>query len=389
MTTSNDGLALLETARGFAPEITARAREGEELRTMPDDLVHKTKAAGLFRLGLPRSLGGFELDPASIIRIVEVLCEADGSAGWTILIGNNNAFFAWLDPDVAREIIGGEPDFASNCMFSPLGAAVPAAGGFTLNGRWPFSSGCRHAEWLQTGMFVMDGDHPRMLPEGRPDWRFAFIPRDGVQVIDTWDAMGLRGTGSHDISVSGLDVPEEHTASPFFEPPRHDGPLWRLPFFTLASIFLIGFPLGVARRALEEFTTLAPTKKRAGATEPLAADAEIQVELARAEGVLRSARAYVFDAIGEMWATAEAGDEPTLAQRAQVLLATQHAMRAGVSTVDTVFSLAGAGTVYSDHPLQRCFRDITTARQHVFFSSDALKRYAKTRLGIEQPTFMV
>jgi alkylation response protein AidB-like acyl-CoA dehydrogenase len=357
---------------------------------MPDDLVQKTKAAGLFQLGLPRSLGGFELDPASIIRIVEALCEADGSAGWTILIGNNNTFFAWLDPDVARELIGGTPAFASNCMFSPLGAAVPVPGGaFTLNGRWPFSSGCRHAEWLQTGMFVMEGEQPRMLPEGRPDWRFAFIPQDGVEVLDTWDAMGLRGTGSHDISVTSLRVPEERTASPFFEPPRHDGPLWRLPFFTLASVFLAGFPLGVARRALEEFASLASVKKRAGATATIAEEGDAQVEFARAEGLLSSARAFVFDAIGDMWDTAEAGDTPTLEQRAQVLLAIQQAMRAGVGTIEMVFAQAGAGTIYSGHPLQRCFRDINTARQHVFFSSDALKRYAKTRLSIEQPTFMV
>ncbi len=380
----------LAAARALAPELSARAGEGDALRTMPADLVESAKRAGLFRLGLPSALGGLELDPASIIEVVEELSRADGSFGWTILIGNNNAFFAWLDPDVARELIGGRPDFASNCMFSPFGAAVPNGdGSFTLNGRWPFSSGCRHASWLQTGMFVMDGPRPRMLPGGAPDWRFAFIPRDAVEVLDTWDSMGLRGTGSHDIVVADARVPEEHTAAPFFQPARHDGPLWRLPFFTLAAVFLVGFPLGVGRRALDEFTTMARTKTRAGATEPMAHEADVQVDLARAEALLRSARAFVFDAVGEIWAAVQDGSQPTLAQRAHTLLAIQQAMRAGVQAVDLVFAHGGAGTVYAHHPLQRCFRDIHTARQHVFFSDDALKRYAKVCLDIEQPTLMV
>jgi alkylation response protein AidB-like acyl-CoA dehydrogenase len=382
--------AIRDAVRQLAPELSARAVEGEALGTMPADLADRAKQAGLFRLALPRSLGGLELDPAAQVEVFEELSRADGSAGWTIIIGNSTAFFAWLDPAVASAMIGGKPNFASTSMFSPDGRAVPAGPGiFSVAGRWPFNSGCPHAEWLQVGVFVMDGETPRLRAEGVPDWRFAFVPREVAAIEDTWHAAGLRGTGSHHLSLSAQRVPEEHLAAPFFEPARHDGPLWRLPLFTQAAIALSGFPLGVARRALDEFTELAQRKVRGGAAQTVAQDGHAQVELARAEAGLQAARAFVFAAIADLWDSACAGHPPSLAQRARMLLATNQAMRAAVAAVDGVFRLAGAGAVYDDQALQRCFRDIYTANQHVLFSAGRDQAFAKLRLGIEQPTFLI
>lgn len=106
-------------------------------------------------------------------------------------------------------------------------------GRFALDGRWPFASGCRHAEWFLTGMFVFDGDAPRLLADRGPDWRLAFLRREDAEIVDNWDVLGLRATGSNDIVVRALSVAEEHTISPFFETAQHDGPLWRLTFFSL------------------------------------------------------------------------------------------------------------------------------------------------------------
>jgi alkylation response protein AidB-like acyl-CoA dehydrogenase len=382
--------AVLAAARSLAPEFRARATEGEQLRTLPPDLVTRAKEAGLFRLALPRSLGGLELDPVSIVRIIEELCRADGSAGWTVMIGNSTAFFAWLDPLVALALIGDEPDFVSTGVFAPAGQAVPdGQGGFVITGRWPFNSGCVHAEWYQTGVLVMDGDTPRMRAEGLPDWRFVFFRREGAEILDTWQAAGLKGTGSHDLQIAGLRVPEAQLAAPFFEPARHDGPLWRLPFYSLVATLMVGFPLGVARRALDEFIELAKRKARRGSTSTIAHDRNAQVELGRAEAGWQAARAFVFDAISDLWRSACQGDVPRLNQRARFLLAAQQAMRAGVAAVDTAFNLAGSSALYETEPLQRCFRDIHAADQHIFYSADTFSRYAKTRLGIEQPTFML
>jgi alkylation response protein AidB-like acyl-CoA dehydrogenase len=258
-----------------------------------------------------------------------------------------------------------------------------------VSGRWPFNSGCPHADWLQVGVFVTDSGMPRTLASGAPDWRFAFVPARSAVIEDTWDAMGLRGTGSHHLTLSGAAVPAEHLAAPFFEPARHDGPLWRIPLVTLASVFLAAVPLGIARRALDEFTALVTTKLRGPATHSVGHDAEAQGQLARAEGALASARSFLYGTIAGIWDTACRGDEPGLEQRAQALLAASQAVRAGTDAVDRVFRLAGAEAVFAHHPLQRCFRDIHAAGQHILFSPGRDQAFAKVRLGIEQPTFLI
>jgi len=389
--TLSDGDHSTAVARAVAPEITQRADEAEALGTMPIDLVERLRAAGVFRALQPRSLGGFEVAPVEFIEMIEELARADGSAGWIAAIGAGApAFTAWLEPTVATQLFGSDADFLAATVFAPAGRAVPdGTGQLAVEGRWPFASGCRHAEWLLAGMFVFGGDAPRMIPERGPDWRLAFFPRANADIVDNWDVLGLRATGSNDVVARGLRVAEEHTISPFFEAARHDGPLWRLAFFTLVGVALVGVPLGIARRALDEFTDLATTKLRAGTFEPVAADPAAQVAFARAEANLRSARAFVLDEASALWDTARAGDPPSLDQRAGFQLAAQEAMRAARRAVDTTFGLTGASAVHATHPLQRCFRDLHTANQHVYFSPAALKRYANTHFGITQPTYMM
>ena len=389
--TLSDGDRSTAVARALAPEITQRADDAEALGTMPIDLVERLRAAGVFRALQPRSLGGFEVAPVEFIEMIEELARADGSAGWIAAIGAGApAFTAWLQPAIANELFGSDADFTAATVFAPTGRAVPDGGGrFTIDGRWPFASGCRHAEWLLAGMFVFDGDAPRMIPEQGPDWRLAFFPRANADIVDNWDVLGLRATGSNDIIARGLRVADEHTISPFFQPARHDGPLWRLAFFTLVGVALVGVPLGIARRALDEFTDLATTKLRAGTFEPVAEDPAAQVAFASAEANLRSARAFVLDEASALWDTARAGDPPSLEQRAGFQLAAQQAMRAARQAVDTTFDLTGASAVHATHPLQRCFRDLHTANQHVYFSPAALKRYANTHFGITQPSYMM
>ena len=308
----NDIGSLRSRVADLVPDFRSRAGEAERLRTMPADLVQRARAAGLFRLNLPRSLGGYELDPVATVEIFEEISRADGSAGWTIVIGNSTAFFAWLDPAVASELIAGQPDFVCTSMWAPLGQAAGQPGGFTVSGRWPFNSGCPHAAWLQVGVLVTDSGMPPRLVRGAPDWRFAFVPARSAVIEDTWHAMGLCGTGSHHLTLSGVQVPPERIAAPFFEPARHDGPLFRIPLVTLATMFL-----------------------------------------------------------------------------AAVLLAANQTVRAAIDAVDRVFPLAGADAVLASNSLQRCFRDIHAAGQHILFSNGRDQAYAKVRLGIDQPTYLI
>ena len=382
--------AVVRGAFAIAPLLREHAREAEQLRTMPRAVVDACAAAGLFSLALPQSLGGLECDPLTTIRVIEELSRADGSGGWTVMIGNTSAFTAWLDPEVARGILAANPRAPMAGLLMPAGAAVPdGTGGFIVTGRWPFNSGAPHAAWFCSGIMVMDGDRPRIVPPGRPDWRFAFFPASDATIIDTWHAAGLKGTGSHDIAVNGIRVPEERTATPLFAPARHEGPLARLTLWSHLMMLMAGVPLGIGRRALDEFGALSKRKSRAldGAT--LAEDPVVQVDVAHAEADVQAARALVFDAFGEAWRALQAGREPALEERTRMTMALVQAARLCTRAVDVVFQRAGGGALYESSPLQRCFRDIHAAAQHIALSVETWKRVGRSLLGVEQPTEMI
>ena len=375
-------MEIVDRATEVGAECRERADETEAMRTMPPDLVCTTKAAGLFRMAMPAALGGLEIAPVEIMSAIEELSCADGSAGWTVLIGNSTAFFAWLDPSVASAMLASSNDIVSTSMFAPMGRAHVEGDDLVIDGRWPFNSGCIHADWCQAGVVVMDGDGPCLRPDGRADVRFAYFQRGGAEVVDTWHSIGLRGTGSHDLVVRGLRVPAEHTAAPMLDRAVQDGPLWRFGFFPLLSVLMSGFPLGVARRALDELAHLAPTKRRGASSSPVADDPHLQYELGRVEAALQGARSLAIDALGDAWNTATAGSPLTPRQESRIGLASQHAMHAAVDAVDLAFTSAGAGAVYTGHPLERCFRDIHTANQHIAFSGEGFRSYARRRFGL-------
>jgi alkylation response protein AidB-like acyl-CoA dehydrogenase len=304
------------------------------------------------------------------------------------LIGTSSAFFAWLEPDVARELIADHPYGASTCVIASTGSAAPdGEGGLTVSGRWAFNTGVRHARFSQVAAVVLDKHGaPKIGDDGAPQWRLAFFPTDRGQVIDTWDSAGLRGTGSHDLVLERLRVPADLFVNPVESEPCHDGPLWQFPVFTYLNVILMGFPLGVARRALDDFAEVARTKTRGlGQRVRLADDPHVQVQLAAAEGMLQSARVFAFDVIARIWDTACAGDPLSLDQRAQLSLAAQHAMQAAVTAVDGIFRFAGASAVYAEQSLQRCFRDLHTLDTHTFLSAEARSRYSKHLFGVPQP----
>jgi alkylation response protein AidB-like acyl-CoA dehydrogenase len=382
------GTDVVDAARRLAPELSERAAEGEQQRTMPGELVDQLRAAGLFHLGLPAALGGHECDPLTIVETIEEISRADGSAGWTTFIGNMTSFVAWLEPAVAKELVARRSDFVVAGAFAPTGTARPDGDDFVIDGKWGFNSGCPHADWFMNGVVVMGDDGPRMVPPGRPDWRFAFYPAIEGEIADTWHAAGLRGTGSHDVSAAAVRVPRERTIMPFFEPARFDGPLYRLPFPTLLMVFASGFLLGVARRALDEFAVLANKKSRTLPPGPtMAEDPAIQLELARAEAAVQSARAFVVESFGAAWDAVCAGDELSLSQRATTLLATLNAARAGRAGVDSVFGMAGAGALFDSSPLQRCSRDLMAGTQHIILSMNQWKAVGRVVLGLDPATY--
>jgi indole-3-acetate monooxygenase len=382
--------ALIDSAVALAPSVASRSAETETQRCVPPDLVEQLAAAGFFRLYVPSSLGGPQVDPLTAFSIIETLSAADGSTGWTTFILNTTFFTCWLDDDVAGEMLATVPDGGMAGLIGPLGRAVAdGSSSFRVAGRWPFNSGCPHASWFCEGVFVTD-DHGEicLLDDGRPDWRFVFAPAADVEIVDTWHVAGLRGTASHDVVMNGALVPVERTANPLFAPAAHDAPHFRWSFFALLASLFAGFPLGVARRAIDDFSVVACEKSRGGG--PVLADTDtVAIAVVRAEAAVRAARALVVDALGTAWVRAEAGDPLTAVDRVAIRMAVLHAMRTALATVDEMFAMAGGGALYDHDSLQRCWRDVHAGSHHVFFSDAQVGQTGRMLLGRPGEHWMV
>lgn len=385
---ADPGASLLARVRELAPAISARSLEIEHARTLPGDLVTELREAGLFRLAMPVALGGNGVAPRTMIEIIEEVSRADAATGWCLLIGNiGGAFLSWLAPDTAKRIVADHPDLLVAGGQAPLGQGVPDGDSYRLTGRWPFGSGCLHADWFMGGFMVMADGRPKTDQWGMPEMRVAYFPAAQAQVIDTWHVAGLAGTGSHDIVTEGLTVPAGHTSVPYFGRADHADPLYRLTAYNLLLTVLSGFPLGVARRALDEAYAQLDERTRPAAERSWLADPAVQVTLMRHETALRAARRQLLDTLAEVLDLL-ADREGSYQERARLAAAVIHAYDVGREVVLDCFRLAGAAALFEENPLQRCMRDLVAGCQHVAFSGDSRKRVANALLGQQtRPAF--
>jgi alkylation response protein AidB-like acyl-CoA dehydrogenase len=373
-------------AAALASTLRERADEAAAAGTLPADVVGLLESAGMFRLGLPRGLGGFEADPATLIRTAEVLGYADGSAAWATMTGNSSMFFAWLDQGVAAGLLDGRPGQPVSSSFAPAGKGIEQNDGYRLSGRWPYVSGSPHATMISVGFVVVGPDGRARTFGERPLMRWAVLPATQLQILPTWtDTAGLRGSGSQDVVADDVFVPAERTLMPFTEPPRADGALYRMPFFTAVRSLLMGIPLGVARRALDELTELCRHKTREMA--PLIQDQDVQIRLAEAEAALRAGRTFVLDLTERTWAAVRAGEDVPLPLRTEYTLAAQFAMRSAVQAVDLAFGIAGVSSALAGDAIQRCWRDVNVASQHIAYSRGRWRGAGQALLGLEIDPF--
>ncbi len=379
MSTANTSV-LLDAARDLAPLIAAHADAAEQARRAQMPVVEALQKAGIFNMLVPRELGGGEVHPAEFLAVTEELARTDASAGWVAMIGATSAMtVAFLDPQVASAILGNAPHSVMGGITNPSATATPTDGGYTLNGRWTFGSGCQHTRWMALSSTVRS-------PEGNVvDARFAILPTSEIEILDTWDVAGLRGTGSHDVAVKEVFVPAERTYSIMTAQPCHNGALYRFSFIGLLAVAVASVALGTGRGALDQLKELAPTKVPFGRKRSLADWGVAQTQIAEAEAALRSGRAFLLDAINDMSDSIERGDEPTNEQRALVRLASTQATRGAVQATDTAYNLAGGSAIYSSNLLQRRFRDIHTLTQHVMVGPSSLEAAGRALLGLSVP----
>lgn len=346
--------------------------------------------AGLFRMCVPQIFGGAEVDAATMVEAIEELAKADGSAGWCAMIcATSGLVSAYLPEDTAREVYAQGPTVVTGGVYAPHGRASVVAGGYRVSGRWPFASGCEHCTWLMGGCVVLDDGKPRLLANGQPDSRMMLFPAADVEIIDTWTVSGLRGTGSHDIAVTDRFVPEGRSVSLITDRPGQPGPLYTFPVFGLLALGIAGVALGIARSAIDELVRLAAAKTPTSNRRRLGERAVIQMQVAEAEALLRAARAFLFDAIGDAWQSAQGAGALSVTQRAVLRLAATHAATSAAKVVDLMYTAGGGTSIYAASALQRQFRDIHVVTQHMMVAQPTYELTGRIFLGVDTDTSML
>ena len=353
----------LAAARRLEPMVVELRDQFDRDRQLPPGLVDQLHAANLFRMWLPRAIGGAELPPLEFLAVIEELSRQDGSLGWCTVIPAGYARLAGaLQEEVARTIFGTGMGVLVGTL-NPTGKAVAAPGGYRVTGRWSYGSFIGYGDWVLGNCITGDG----------PEFRLCLFPRADVEVFDIWHVGGLRATGSNDFQVTELFVPEQHTIPLVdFQPlPRRPGPLYAVPMTSTFVSCIATVALGIARAAIEALIEIGAEKKTAGSSTVLRDKPLAQADLARAEALLGAGRAYLFGELGTMWEDAVAGRPISLRARAAVRLAACHATQSAIQVVDLMYQTAGGAALFQSGRLDRCLRDIHAAGQHVAVSMPA------------------
>jgi alkylation response protein AidB-like acyl-CoA dehydrogenase len=319
----------------------------------------------------------------TLVRIVEELSRAYGSVGWcTAIWSGSGVFGGYLPMAATRDIYRNGPDVRVAGAFRPFGEAVVVDGGYRVTGRWPLGSGCEHSPWLLGGCRTLDGSEPRLSADGTPVTRILLFPAGDCDILDTWHSIGLRGTGSHDVVVTDIFVPAARSMS-FREPPAEPGPLYAMPTIALFGTVLAAVSLGIARHAIDILRRLAGTKVASRSRQALREDATMQADLGRAEALLRSGRAFMFEALADAWQAVGARQTLSLEQRNLLWLSSTHAATTARRATELMFSAGGSASPYASAGLERCMRDILAAGQHLTVAPPNYQMAGQAFLGLD------
>ena len=377
----------IDKARELAALVAENTDRINEQRKIPTDVSNEIADAGFFRLLMPRNLGGAQLDHPDFLRIVQMFAEADGSVGWSM---NQNNVFATnstrMNDKTREEIYTNPRAVITNGPPMSRSRAIEVDGGYSLSGRWNFSSGSDHATWIAALTPIQnadDGASPSDIPPSsrsnpmggddtrnviqRETMRILLIPKDEVDMVNNWQVNGLRGTASWGFEAEGLFIPKHRTYDPAAAP-REDGAVYRIP---TSLLFASGFgtvAMGAARAALDAAKELANRKVPGNmdpATPTLRDWSTTQRQVGEAEAIWHSARAFLREAAGAVWKTVAAGEPLTMSQRIHMRLASTHANRKAADVVDIAYTLCGSSAIFESNPVQRRFQDVHVINQQV------------------------
>jgi alkylation response protein AidB-like acyl-CoA dehydrogenase len=369
---TGDGPSLVGIARSLEPLILRCAQALEEGR-IPPPLVDALYDAGVFKALLPSEVGGLEADPVEWLQMIEELARINASVGWNAFI-QSGVGLTFLDPERFERFRvrgGGRLILAMN-LGRTAGKAVRAEGGYRVSGRWPFASGSPFATWLGGVSVVCDsGGSPVADASGQPRRLLAIWPADQARVIDTWDGLGLRGTGSGDFEISDLFVPEEQVNAELFGTSAYDRALFRIKEMPEAGHG--AHALGIASAAAASFVAAVNSKPLPGSTRHMAMGhmQAHQIAFARADALIRAARALLYGTARAAYEDAKARPELSLELRVRLREANIFTVRAAKEAVGLIFEMAGSSAVYRGRAIEQAFRDINTAANHTNYTETA------------------
>ena len=377
------GTDLWRKAEALLPKLKERAPKCEQLRRLPDETLRDFHDAQLFRIHQPKRVGGAELEFAAVVTYGALFARACASTSWNwVNFAAHHMMLGMFPPQAQDQIWGKSRDalIASSFVF-PAGKARKVRDGYVLSGRWPFSSGVDPSEWnMLAGLARLDDNLP-------PEQRIFLVPRSQYQVLDTWHAGGLRGTGSNDVEVSEVFVPEHMTLAvadtkggPTPGSAVNPGLLFQLPVFALFPYMLSGVALGIAEGLIESYQPAAG--KMTGAR--VAEIQSTQIRLGEATAYARASRLVQLANCREAEARL-----PDLKTKARYRLEGAYAVEWAVRAVDVMFGLYGAGGLYESGHVARAFRDAHAVKQHFSFNTDiAGTTYGRVALGLasDNPT---
>ncbi|MDT4978156.1 MAG: 3-hydroxy-9,10-secoandrosta,3,5(10)-triene-9,17-dione monooxygenase [Pseudonocardiales bacterium] len=377
---------VLGAVTDLLPILRERAQETEDLRRIPDETVKSLQATGFFRLLQPQRYGGLEASPVDFYRGVRLIASACGSTGWvSSVLGVHPWQLALFDEKAQDEVWGEDTATLISSSYAPMGRAKAVDGGFTFSGRWSFSSGCDHAQWVFLGGLVMG-------EEGTPvDFRTFLLPRADYEIDDVWDTIGLRGTGSNDIIVSDVFVPEYRTLS-FMDTGRcvcpgqqiNSAPLYKLPFASVFSCSISVPVIGMAAGAYEAYVGWTRERVRASTGGKAADDSFNQLRIAEASSKIDGAVLQIERNMTESLEHATAGDKIPMALRIRVRRDQVNATSSAIQAVDRLFESAGGRALKVGTPIQRFWRDAHAGRVHAINDPEkALAMFGQAELGLK------
>lgn len=357
-------LDILSRVSEVGAGLPARAEEIEGSRALPDDVVKDLTATGALRMLVPPRHGGPGLDLPAALRVIEAVAAADGSAGWAVgQVTLAQLIFASFPEAALDAVYAAGPDTLGAGAVAPKGRATARDdGSWRVTGQWPFVTGCRYASWAYLTCVVVDGHAVRTGADGRPATRMVLLPADGLEIVDTWHTLGLRGTGSHDVRVAGAACPADHTFSMAGDDPAAERTRYRI---AQSGLLIAAVNVGLARGALAEVVALAADGKRPAFSRRRLADSPVFQDRLGEADLTCAAAAALLDAEATRAAARVAADTvPGPTERARLRATAARVSRLTTDVVDTAHALGGGSAVYDTSPLQRRIRDMHTSTQH-------------------------